>query len=82
LSRSAKRLMADQVNATIFGEHCERCRSSSPAVCLVCSAFWYIVCLVVLRCGFAVVQDFAWFSYKSRSVGLLTIFFLINKFSS
>jgi hypothetical protein len=55
LSRSTKRLMADQVDAMVFGEHCERCRSSSPVVCLVCSAFWRVVCVVVLRCGFSVV---------------------------
>jgi hypothetical protein len=48
LTRSAKRFMADQVDAMVFGEHCERCRSSSPAVCLVCSAFWRLVCVDVL----------------------------------
>jgi hypothetical protein len=82
LSRSANRLMADQVDAMVFGEHCERCRSSSPAVCLVCSVFWHVVCVVVLRCGFAVVQGFAWFPYKPSSVGLLTVFLLINEFGS
>jgi hypothetical protein len=41
-----------------------------------------VLCVVVLMCGFAVVQDFAWFPYKQCSVGLLAIFLLINKFSS
>jgi hypothetical protein len=48
LTRSAKRFMANQVDAIVFGEHCEQCRSSSPAVCLECSAFRRLVCVDVL----------------------------------
>jgi hypothetical protein len=39
LTRLAKRFMVDQVDVMVFGEHYERCRSCSPAVCFVCSAF-------------------------------------------
>jgi hypothetical protein len=48
LTRSAKRFMADQVDAMIFCVHCKRCCSSSLAECLECSAFRRLVCVDVL----------------------------------
>jgi hypothetical protein len=39
LTRLVKRFMVDQVDVMVFGEHCERCRLSNPAVCFVCFAF-------------------------------------------
>jgi hypothetical protein len=55
LMRSAKRFIVDQVDAMVFGVHCEQCRSSALP-CALCVSPCDVLCeLWCLRCGFAVI---------------------------
>jgi hypothetical protein len=55
LMRLAKRFIVDQVDAMVFGVHCERCRSSARLCALCVSPCDVLYELWCFRCGFAVV---------------------------
>jgi hypothetical protein len=79
----AKRLLVDQVDAAVFGVHCERSvvRVARPcASCVLLPGVLYV--LWCFRCGLPLFRVSSGFPLQTEQFGSLTTFFLINEFSS
>jgi hypothetical protein len=66
-------LMADQIDAAIFGAHFDSGIARVPVrVCCVFRLSTFLYVLRCSRCGLAVVRVFTWFSLINQAISFLS----------